>query len=114
MIWSQQDVARHGGPVAVDAMRRGVRGYAGGGIVGVTPMPVRAFTNSNIGPAIAAAPVAVNVHNYGQQQVRVEEQTDERGGRQVNVMIEERVSAALTRPGSSANRAMRTSYGLPP
>jgi lambda family phage tail tape measure protein len=34
VVWSQDDVARHGGPSVVDAMRRGLRGYASGGFVG--------------------------------------------------------------------------------
>ena len=33
VVFSQQDVARHGGPAVVDAIRRGLRGYADGGIV---------------------------------------------------------------------------------
>lgn len=34
VVWSQEDVARWGGAGNVDAMRRGLRGYAEGGIVG--------------------------------------------------------------------------------
>lgn len=33
VVFSQQDVARHGGPAVVDAIRRGLRGYADGGVV---------------------------------------------------------------------------------
>lgn len=34
VVWSQADVARAGGVAAVEAMRRGARGYASGGVVG--------------------------------------------------------------------------------
>lgn len=34
VVFSQRDVARHGGPAAVDALRRGLPGYANGGVVG--------------------------------------------------------------------------------
>lgn len=34
VVWSQDDVAAHGGPQAVDRMRRSRAGYASGGIVG--------------------------------------------------------------------------------
>lgn len=34
VVWSQDDVAAHGGPMAVDSMRRERNGYASGGLVG--------------------------------------------------------------------------------
>lgn len=40
VVWSQKDVARGGGVAAVEAMRRGVRGYATGGPVAI-PTPPR-------------------------------------------------------------------------
>lgn len=36
VVWSQDDVARHGGPAAVDAMRK-LPGFADGGVVGKLP-----------------------------------------------------------------------------
>jgi phage-related minor tail protein len=36
VVWSQEDVSKAGGPAVVDAMRRGLRGYAEGGIVART------------------------------------------------------------------------------
>jgi hypothetical protein len=43
VVWSQEDVARWGGVGAVEAMRRGMSGYADGGPVAVAPitMPMR-------------------------------------------------------------------------
>ncbi|KMO31310.1 hypothetical protein VQ03_27340 [Methylobacterium tarhaniae] len=54
VVWSQDDVKRWGGPGVVDAMRRGTRGYADGGIVGRD-----AFTMPRPGaitPAASGAP----------------------------------------------------------
>lgn len=39
VIWSQKDVARAGGVATVEAMRRGVPGYAKGGVVGRSVIP---------------------------------------------------------------------------
>lgn len=38
VVWSQSDVSRAGGVAAVEAMRRGVMGYAYGGVVGASPV----------------------------------------------------------------------------
>lgn len=38
VVFSQMDVARHGGIAAVEAIRRGLRGYADGGAVGGSRM----------------------------------------------------------------------------
>ena len=52
VVWSQDDVAAHGGPWVVEAMRkrRGVPGFAGGGIV---PNATRGFRNYHA-PFLAA------------------------------------------------------------
>lgn len=42
VVWSQRDVARAGGVGTVEAMRRGLVGYANGGSVGVLPQVNRA------------------------------------------------------------------------
>ncbi|PWJ84868.1 phage-related minor tail protein [Pseudaminobacter salicylatoxidans] len=39
VVFSQKDVARHGGVAAVEAIRRGMAGYAAGGPVGLPTMP---------------------------------------------------------------------------
>ncbi|MFT4129967.1 tape measure protein [Labrys sp. (in: a-proteobacteria)] len=38
VVWSQADVRRHGGPAIVDAMRRGLPGFANGGPVGMAAL----------------------------------------------------------------------------
>lgn len=53
----------------------------------------------------------VNLINNSQATVRQEETTAAGGGRQTNFVIEDSVAGAM-RPGSSANRAMRTNFGM--
>lgn len=48
VVWSQTDVARAGGVAAVEAMRRGFKGYAGGGSPGLAP----ARAPASIGPEV--------------------------------------------------------------
>ena len=62
VVWSQHDVARAGGVGAVEAMRKGYRGYASGGVVGGA-----SFTS--------AGGVQVVVNNHGPQQVSAREET---------------------------------------
>lgn len=38
VVWSQADIRRAGGVGTVEAMRRGARGYAAGGVVGMAPL----------------------------------------------------------------------------
>lgn len=63
VVFSQADVAAHGGPAAVDALRRSRRGYASGGIV--TPAAVAAAQHTArgvvAGGASAAAAVAMHM-----------------------------------------------------
>jgi hypothetical protein len=47
VVWSQDDVSRHGGVAVVEAMRRGVPGYAGGGEVGGAPSPLNYMARRN-------------------------------------------------------------------
>jgi TP901 family phage tail tape measure protein len=50
VVWSQEDVAAHGGPARVDAMRR-TRGYADGGIADIRVQP----DSSDLGSAVTSA-----------------------------------------------------------
>ncbi len=66
VVWSQDDIARAGGPAVVEAMRLGKRGYAEGGYVGNAPAirtPDLKAANSNAAPIqqiSISAPVTVN------------------------------------------------------
>ncbi len=65
VVWSQRDVARAGGVAVVEGMRLGYRGYDGGGVVGVTPLPpvAQAAANSNRhGNIRSGEPRSANFH----------------------------------------------------
>ncbi|WP_418459738.1 phage tail length tape measure family protein [Brucella intermedia] len=65
VVWSQRDVARAGGVAVVEGMRLGYRGYDGGGVVGVTPLPpvAQAAANSNrYGNIRSGEPRSANFH----------------------------------------------------
>ncbi len=64
VVWSQSDVRRAGGVATVEAMRRGSRGYADGGLV--APVPVLpqlrlAARSETVAPSVTInAPITVN------------------------------------------------------
>ncbi|WP_169833514.1 glucosaminidase domain-containing protein [Methylobrevis pamukkalensis] len=105
VVWNQDDVARHGGPQVVDAMRRGLPGYANGGIVNDNGASWGGWAAA---PAPAASgPVTVVVNPArASDNVQVEEEQDERGGRRVIITTEEVIGQAMGRPGSAANRQL--------
>lgn len=78
VVWSQADVSRAGGVAVVDAMRRGMPGYASGGSPGYIP-PSAPAANSNMRPQLNVT-VQNNVGN-----AQVETQVDEQGNLQLIV-----------------------------
>lgn len=114
IVWSQRDIARAGGVAVVDAMRLGRRGYAGGGIVDVTPFPMyaRQAANANVQSASAGSGFSQVIHNYSGQNVQTEERNDGRGGRQQIVTIGEPVAAAVRQRGNPLRQAMQSEFGL--
>lgn len=63
VVWSKRDVARAGGVGAVEAMRKGLRGYADGGLVGRAPIAAPRFSNSASKGASNAAPAITVTSN---------------------------------------------------
>lgn len=66
VVWSQRDVARHGGPAVVEALRRGLKGYADGGVVAAPALSAvnRAMDSANrvrSGFGVGALSVSVDV-----------------------------------------------------
>lgn len=117
VVWSQRDVARAGGPTVVDAMRLGRRGYASGGIVeGGRSYVSLASNNASIAAnnngAAHAPKNETHIHNYTGANIRTEEEDNGRGGRRTNIIVEESVSDAISRPGSSARNTMGQVYGM--
>lgn len=64
VVWSQSDVRRAGGVATVEAMRKGLRGYAAGGFVApvpVLPQPRLAARSEPVAPSVTInAPITVN------------------------------------------------------
>ncbi len=86
VVWSQGDVARAGGVAAVEAMRRGFKGYATGGAVGVTAP----YANGSIG----AAPMQIVVQQNFEVNTAngsVQENSDTAGQQQFAKELAERM-----------------------
>ncbi|MEZ0253572.1 MAG: phage tail length tape measure family protein [Methylobacteriaceae bacterium] len=105
VVFSQDDVARHGGVTAVEALRRsgGLRGYAAGGVVGreVFTMP-SARTISSAGadrPAIVFSPNIVPPTGY---EARTREVDDGQGGRRPEIFFEEMTARGIQSPRGQA------------
>lgn len=65
VVWSQRDVARAGGVAAVEAMRLGKAGYAGGGPVSVMPnLPATIRARASAGVAVHLT-LAPHIDNRG-------------------------------------------------
>ncbi|SIR16239.1 TIGR02594 family protein [Rhizobium sp. RU35A] len=108
----------------LDALRRMARGggrtgFASGGYV-ASIAPVYANANSNMpsaanaGGASGTGGSSIVINNYGQERVRAEERTDERGRKQTIVQIGEATAAAIAQPGNPTRRTLQTEFGLKP
>lgn len=108
VVFSQRDVARHGGPAAVDAMRLGLAGYAAGGIAGGRP------ANTNV--PMGGRPVRVTMINaHGGAQV--DEKHDDQGNVTLTVSdVRKQMNAANARDiaarRSEVADAMAVAYRL--
>lgn len=78
VVFSQADVARHGGVSRVENMR--LRGFANGGAVGSVPASKK------------EGGLTVNIHNSSNSQVSVEEGTDRNGMPSLEVFVKQVVS----------------------
>ena len=74
VVWSQRDVARAGGVAVVEAMRRGMPGYAKGGAVGSTLLPQVASAMAR-GEGAGRQPIVVeqHLHNHFEGAVMTED-----------------------------------------
>jgi phage-related minor tail protein len=90
----------------------GVLGEAGA--EGVFPL-VRTATGDLGVQAVGGgggATTEIHIHNYGNQQVSQQTSTDNYGNKRIDVMIGDAAAKQMATPGSSLNRAMRTTTGL--
>lgn len=87
VVWSQADVARVGGPAAADQIRRGLGGYADGGIVGRVPAAVHMPQMNRSIPS--ASGMTFNM------QVQVNGSSDKELLQLVQTGVEEQMNAAV-------------------
>ena len=103
VVWSQRDVSRAGGVGVVEAMRLGLRGYAGGGVVG------------NISSRITSASkpsVEVNIQNNTGNQMDTSEQSVNFDGEKwvIGIVAKAVGSGKLDRQFGSAFGVRRQGY----
>ncbi|MES0879702.1 phage tail tip lysozyme [Roseibium sp. SCP14] len=100
------------GVKTLEALHRGsLKGYKEGGFVTSYASPFMAVNTGNSNAA-GAAPVSIAVHNYSGAQVDVQEQRDERGGRNIRFVIAEQIADGINTPGGAAQRTLRNNYAL--
>ena len=113
VVWSKQDVARHGGVSVVEAMRLGHRGYAEGGIVGSSSAYWPQAANANQSSSNNGG-LTLNIVNQSSAQVsgKAEETTDSQGRRSYRLVLADAVGDAMEARGGKANKVLRNGYGL--
>lgn len=73
VVWSQRDIARAGGLGVVEAMRRGLAGYADGGVVSMPRLPsIPAPANGNSIGSIVFSPTVTNTDGSPESIARLE------------------------------------------
>ncbi len=101
VVWSQADIARAGGVGIVEAMRRGVRQFAEGGVVG------------NVHPIIGNSKLTVEVNNHGDNKVQTRQSTQKMpDGSEIRKLIIDVVSDDLANGGKTA-QAGQSRYDWP-
>lgn len=111
VVWSQADIRRAGGVATVEAMRRGVRGYAEGGFVGSAPaIRQPELANANAAPVqtiTISAPVTVNAEG-GTPEANAD--LAKRVSREMEITMRSVVADEMrkqSRPGNWANTRSR-------
>lgn len=102
-VMDADTVRKAGGPAAFDALRRGIKGYAGGGYVGSPALPMASRAGSSGGGT------SINVIDQRSANAPAIETSTERGpnGREIVTMI---VKEEMSR--GSFNGPMRGRYGI--
>jgi hypothetical protein len=106
VVWSQDDVMRAGGVAAVEAMRKGLRGYDKGGPVALPSIP--GITNS------ASGDFKVTIINNAGVEVKHQQAVDGRGNRSLQFTIDDAVASSMSRPGSATRSALKNNFGASP
>jgi phage-related minor tail protein len=107
IVWSQKDIARHGGPETVEAMRLGRRGYLSGGVV-----------DGSVSPANGRGADRPTFQIINQTSTpitgQVEERQDESGRRQWQLTLSDQMGVAAQKKGGDFRRTMTREFGAKP
>ncbi|TGW21096.1 phage tail tape measure protein [Stenotrophomonas maltophilia] len=90
VVWSQADIARAGGVGVVEAMRRGLPGYADGGAVGTS-------SPSFLGMGPSTVEVNVIVNSDGSTDVSADTPVWQRFGKEIGQLIDMKINEAQVR-----------------
>jgi hypothetical protein len=106
VVWSQDDVMRAGGVAAVEAMRKGLRGYDKGGPVALPAIP--GITNS------ASGDFKLTIINNAGVEIKHQQAVDGRGNRSLQFTIDDAVASSMSRPGSATRNALKNNFAASP
>lgn len=107
-VFDQDSVRKAGGPAALEAMRRNLRGYASGGLVGAPTMP----TLPGIPQRRGGANVDVKIINQNGSDVTAEKRKNGMGMDEILVMVRDTVHDEVLKPGTKTNRGLKANFGL--
>ncbi len=108
-VFSAQATRRIGVGVLDRLHSNSLKGFRSGGHVAPFATP-SGMSTSRRGAANDDR-VKIEMHNYSNSQVKVEEEKDDRGGRNIKFIVSERVADALTTPGGAAPRVLKQTFG---
>lgn len=110
VVWSQRDVAAAGGVATVEAMRKGNKGYANGGIVGgaaYNGVPASATAGAGV------VHVEVNIDQSGNATTKADTPALNQFGSELGKFVEQKYRELLSkdlRPNGQIGRAMAGGY----
>lgn len=104
------------GPKNLEALRRGsLRGFQSGGYVSSLSAPAQSPQGQqSISPGGQGGPWPVVIHNYGNEPIEAEPQTDSKGQPQLTMTVGRQAAAAVAQRGNPLRRTMQSEYGLKP
>lgn len=103
VVFSQDDVRRHGGVDRVESMR--LKGYASGGVVG---------GSAGVGGLGQGKGMTVNIHNNAPVEIETKESVDDSGRPSLEIIVKQvvgEVDKRITGNGSTG-KAIQSSFGL--
>ncbi|WP_062225650.1 TIGR02594 family protein [Aureimonas frigidaquae] len=109
VVWSQDDVARAGGVAAVEGMRLGRRGYAGGGAVAMPSLSAPSLTVVRTGGA-----PEINLNVVNNTGVQADARTERQPDGSMSVILDKAVAQKLSTRGTETNNALRQGFGARP